>query len=54
MQKLTATSYHPQTSELVERFDGTVIRILKRYLYVTPETWDVSLRMTTYAYNTTE
>ncbi len=54
VRKSTATSYHPQTSGLVERFNGTVIRILKRYVYETPDTWDVSLPMATYAYNTTE
>ena len=54
VRKSTATSYYPQTSGLVERFNGTVIRILKRYVYETPDTWDVSIPMATYAYNTTE
>ena len=54
VRKSTATSYHPQTSGLVERFNGTIIRILKRYVYETPDTWDISLPLATYAYNTTE
>ena len=54
VRKTTATSYHPQTSGLVERFNGTIIRILKRYVYETPDTWDISLPIATYAYNTTE
>ena len=56
VRKTSATSYHPQTSGLVERFYGTIIRILKRYVYKTPDTWDISLPIATYAYayNTTE
>ena len=53
VKKATATSYHPQTSGLVERFNGTVIRILKRYVYETQDKWDASLPYATYAYNTT-
>ena len=53
-KKITSTSYHPQTQGLVERFNGTVIRILKRYVYKTQEKWDISLPYATYAYNTTE
>ena len=53
VKKATATSYHSQTSGLVERFNGTVIRILKRYVYETQDKWDASLPYATYAYNTT-
>ena len=53
VKKATATSYHPQTSGLVERFNGTVIRILKRYVHETQDKWDAHLPYATYAYNTT-
>ena len=54
MRKSTATSYHPQTSGLVERYSGTVIQILKRYVYEKSDTWEVGLPMATYTYNATE
>ena len=38
----------------MERFNGTIIRILKRYVYETPDTWDISLPIATYACNTIE
>ena len=53
VKKATSTSYHPQTQGLVERFNGTVIQILKKYVYMTQDMWDERLPFATYAYNTT-
>ena len=50
--KSTSTSYHPQTQGLVERFNKTIIEILKRYVSEAHDTWDESVDMATYAYNT--
>ena len=50
--KATSTSYHPETQGLVERFNGTIISILKRYVYEMPDTWDENLPLATFAYNT--
>ena len=36
-----------------ERWNGTVIRMLKRYVTDQQERWDESLPLVTYAYNTT-
>ena len=52
ISKATSTSYHPQTQGLVERFNGTIISILKRYVYEMPDTWDENLPLATFAYNT--
>ena len=50
--KSTSTSYHPQTQGLVERLNKTIIEILKRYVSEAHDTWDESVDMATYAYNT--
>ena len=50
--KATSTSYHPETQGLIERFNGTIMQILKRYVYETPDTWNENLPLATFAYNT--
>ena len=50
--KSTSTSYYPQTQGLVERLNKTIIEILKRYISEAHDTWDESVDMATYAYNT--
>ena len=50
--KATSTSYHPETQGLVERFNGTIISILKKYVFETPDTWDENLPLATFSYNT--
>ena len=52
IRKSTSTAYHAQTQGLCEKWNGTVIQILKRYVADTAETWDENLDMATYAYNT--
>ena len=37
---------------LVERFNGTIMQILKHYVYETPDTWNENLPLATFAYNT--
>ena len=39
------------TQGLVERFNGTIISKLKRYIYEMPDTWDENLPLATFAYN---
>ena len=51
-KKSTSTSYHAQTQRLCEKWNGTIVQILKRYVNDTAETWDENLDMATYAYNT--
>jgi hypothetical protein len=51
VNKRFSTSYHPATNGLVERFNGTLTRILKRYTTEEQNTWDVNLPLATYAYN---
>ena len=50
--KATSTSYHPETQGLVERFNGTIISILKRYVFETPDTLDKNLPLAKFSYNT--
>ena len=52
IKKSTSTAYHAQTQELCEKWNGTIVQILKRYVNDTAETWDENLDMATYAYNT--
>jgi hypothetical protein len=52
IKKSTSTSYHPQTQGLVERFNSTIVQILKRFVHERQDEWDTYLPMATYAYNT--
>ena len=45
------TCYRPQASGLVERFNGTLCSILRALVYEHPQTWDLSLPLSTLAYN---
>jgi transposase InsO family protein len=51
IRKATSTSYHPQTQGLCERYNQTIIGILKKYVYECPTTWCERLPMAVYAYN---
>ena len=53
IKKNTSTSYHPQTQGLVERYNQTIIQILKRYVSENPTAWDEWLAYATFAYNST-
>jgi hypothetical protein len=49
--KATSTSYHPQTQGICERYNQTIMGILKKYAYECPETWCETLPLAVYAYN---
>jgi hypothetical protein len=51
IRKATSTSYHPQTQGLCERYNQTIMGILKKFAYECPETWCERLPMAIYAYN---
>ncbi|OWZ08240.1 Gag-pol Polyprotein [Phytophthora megakarya] len=52
IKKLFGPAYHPQTQGLVERFNGTLIRMLKMYVSEAQEDWDVYLPRVLFAYRT--
>jgi hypothetical protein len=49
--KATSTSYHPQTQGICERYNQTIMGILKKYAYECPETWCETLPLAVFAYN---
>lgn len=49
-KKLTTTAYHPQTNGMVERFNGTLKRMLERYARYNPERWDEFIPYLLFAY----
>ena len=53
VKKKTSTSYRPETQGAVERFNGTIIQIIKRSVYEEQERWDNTLPFAIYSYNTT-
>ncbi|OWZ02422.1 hypothetical protein PHMEG_00026022 [Phytophthora megakarya] len=53
IKKLFGSAYHPKTQGLVERFNGTLIRMLKMYVSEAQEDWDVYLPRVLFAYRTT-
>ena len=52
IKKSTSTAYHAQTQGLCEKWNSTIIQILKRYVLGAPDTWDDNLEIATFAYNT--
>ena len=52
IKKSTSTAYHAQTQGLCEKWNGTIIQILKRYALGAQDTWDDNLEIATFAYNT--
>ena len=49
-QHVTTSVYHPQSNGQVERFNGTIISILKKLVEDKPETWDTYVAPALYAY----
>ena len=47
-----STGYHPETQGLDERFNGTLIRILKMYVSENQTDWDLFLCRVLFAYRT--
>ncbi|XP_062594005.1 uncharacterized protein LOC134255486 [Saccostrea cucullata] len=50
VRKLTTTPYHPQANGLVEKFNGTLKKMLKAYASSEPYKWDVHLPYVLFAY----
>ena len=49
-QHITTSVYHPQSNGQVERFNGTIISILKKLVEDRPQTWDTYVAPALYAY----
>lgn len=47
------TPYHPQTNGIDERFNGTIVKILRNYVNQDHSNWDEKLKWALYNYNTT-
>jgi hypothetical protein len=52
IEKLTTTSYHPQTDGLTEKLNGTLIGIITKYVSSNHKDWDVYLPYAVFAYRT--
>jgi len=47
------TPYHPQSNGIDERFNGTLVRVLRSYVEENQRDWDEKLKWAVYLYNTT-
>ncbi|KAG2775472.1 hypothetical protein PC129_g18884 [Phytophthora cactorum] len=52
IKKMFSSAYHPQTQGLVERFNGTLMCMLRMYVSETQTDWDVYLPRVLFAYRT--
>lgn len=52
IQRSFTSGYRPQTNGLVERFNGTLINILKTYTSLDQQDWDVYVKPALFAYRT--
>ena len=52
MKQIFTTPYHPMCNGLVERFNGTLKKILKKMCAETPKDWDRYLHAVLFAYRT--
>ncbi|OWZ22337.1 hypothetical protein PHMEG_0002962 [Phytophthora megakarya] len=50
IRKLFGAAYHPLTQGLVERFNGTLLRMLRMFVHETQIDWDVFLQRVMFAY----
>jgi hypothetical protein len=46
------TAYHPQANGLTERFNGTLVRIMSKYLTGNHKNWDLMIPPALFAYRT--
>ena len=52
IQKVSTSSYHPQTDGMVERFNGTFVDMISMYINSSQTDWDVFLPYCLFAYRT--
>ena len=52
IERSLITPYHPSSNGLIERSNGTIIKILRPLVEENPEIWDEMIRPATLAYNT--
>lgn len=52
IKKLWTTAYHPQTDGCVERFNRSLIKMLRAFSLEHQDSWDLQLPLVTHAYNT--
>ncbi|MCP4240224.1 MAG: DDE-type integrase/transposase/recombinase [bacterium] len=52
IRRAFTTTYHPQTDGVVERFNGTLKAVLRKYISADQKDWDQHVRLALYAYNT--
>jgi hypothetical protein len=52
IHKVNTSSYHPQCNGLVERFNGTLVRMLKKYVSTQQLEWDIYIPMCLWSYRT--
>ena len=52
IERRLITPYHPSANGLVERANGTIVKILKPMVEDNPSIWDTMLPMAVFAYNT--
>ena len=50
VRKINSTPYHPETNGLVERMNGTLKSMLRKFVHDAPKTWDKVLPYILFAY----
>ena len=50
INKLRSSPYHPETNGLVERFNGTMKSMIRKFVHKEPNTWDKLLPYVLFAY----
>ncbi|MCP4243484.1 MAG: DDE-type integrase/transposase/recombinase, partial [bacterium] len=54
VKRVFTTTYHPQTDGVVERFNGTLKAMLRKYIADDQKDWDDHVRLLLLAYNTSK